>query len=180
MLMFKSISLAFALIALTASGVLHAAMSEAAQGAVVASVAAPQPARVGESVRWPSVDLLDGSRWNAERAQGRSVIVVFWSTTCPFCKRHNAHIEKLRRAAAGRPLDIVTVARDKDPEAVRRYLAANGYGFAVTMAQAPMAAALQDRRVIPLTVVVGSDGKVREVIPGEMFEEDVMKWLDPM
>ena len=61
MLMFKSISLAFALIALTASGVLHAAMSEATQGAVVASVTAPQPAKVGESVRWPSVDLLDGS-----------------------------------------------------------------------------------------------------------------------
>jgi thiol-disulfide isomerase/thioredoxin len=105
------------------------------------------------------------------------VIVVFWSTTCPFCLRHNAHIDKLRRAAAGRPLEILTVARDKDPAAVKAYLARHGYGFQVTMEHGPLSAALSSRKVIPLTLLVDRQGRLGQEIPGEMFEEDVMDWL---
>ena len=132
----------------------------------------------GRVVSWPEVTLLDGTRWGPAQAQGKAVIVVFWSTTCPFCLRHNAHIEKLRRAAAGRPLEILTVARDKDAGAVKAYLARHGYGFQVTMDQGPMAAALSSRKVIPLTVTVDRQGRLGQEIPGEMFEEDVMQWLN--
>ena len=139
-----------------------------------AASAQPQHSQV---VVWPEVTLLDGTRWGPVQAQGKQVIVVFWSTTCPFCLRHNAHIEKLRRAAAGRPLEIITVARDKDPAAVKAYLARHGYGFQVTMAQDAMAAALSPRKVIPLTITVDRQGRLGQVIPGEMFEDDVMEWL---
>ena len=139
-----------------------------------AASAQPQQSQV---VVWPEVTLLDGTRWGPVQAQGKQVIVVFWSTTCPFCQRHNAHIEKLRRAAAGRPLEIITVARDKDPAAVKAYLARYGYGFQVTMAQDAMAAALSRRKVIPLTITVDRQGRLGQVIPGEMFEDDVMEWL---
>jgi len=140
------------------------------------SPASAQP-RQGQAVVWPDVTLLDGTRWGAAQAQGKQVVVVFWSTTCPFCLRHNEHIEKLRRAAAGRALEIITVARDKDPAAVKAYLARHGYGFQVTMAQDAMAAALSPRKVIPLTVTVDRQGRLGQVIPGEMFEDDVMEWL---
>ncbi|MEI6026430.1 MAG: TlpA disulfide reductase family protein [Betaproteobacteria bacterium] len=131
----------------------------------------------GRPVNWPEVKLLDGTRWGLAQAQGKMVIVVFWSTTCPFCLRHNAHIEKLRVAAAGRPLEILTVARDKDPAAVKAYLARHGYGFQVTMEQGPMGTALSTRKVIPLTLLVDRQGRLGQEIPGEMFEEDVMDWL---
>ena len=132
----------------------------------------------GRVVSWPEVTLLDGTRWGPAQAQGKTVIVVFWSTACPFCLRHNAHIEKLRRAAVGRPLEILTVARDKDAGAVKAYLARHGYGFQVTMDQGPMAAALSSRKVIPLTITVDRQGRLGQEIPGEMFEEDVMQWLN--
>ena len=145
-------------------------------GAPAALAQGSKPA--GRVVNWPEVTLLDGTRWGPAQAQGKTVIVVFWSTTCPFCLRHNAHIEKLRRAAAGRPLEILTVARDKDASAVKAYLARHGYGFQVTMDQGPMAAALSSRKVIPLTLTVDRQGRLGQEIPGEMFEEDVMQWLN--
>ena len=151
-------------------------------GGVAAAAAWPgcaqaAPAEPGQRVSWPEVTLLDGSRWGAEQARDKAVIVVFWSTTCPFCLRHNAHVEKLRRAAAGRALEILTVARERDPAPVRAYLTRHGYGFPVTLDQGPMGAALSTRRVIPLTAVVERSGRLRQVIPGEMFEEDVMELL---
>ena len=134
----------------------------------------------GRVVSWPEVTLLDGTRWGPAQAQGKAVIVVFWSTTCPFCRRHNQHVDKLHRAAqaTGAPLRVLGVARDRDAAVVQRYAQAQGYGFAITQDVAPLAAALAPRNVIPLTAVVGRDGRLAQVLPGEMFEEDVMELLD--
>jgi peroxiredoxin len=133
-----------------------------------------RPAAAGETVQWPQVTLLDGTLWSGAQAQGKAVVVVFWSVTCPFCARHNQHVEKLRQASVGKPLEVLTISRDADAQAVARYLARRDLHFAVTLDSQPMAAALSTRNMIPLTVTVDRQGRLRQVIPGEMFEEDVL------
>jgi thiol-disulfide isomerase/thioredoxin len=137
-----------------------------------AAAAAP-----GEPVVWPQLRLLDGSAWGAAQAEGKAVVAVFWSTTCPFCRRHNAHVEKLRQAAAGQPLELITIAREDDAQAVQAYMARHGWRFAVTLENAPMAAALSTRKLIPLTITVDRRGRLKQVIPGEMSEDDVLDLL---
>jgi thiol-disulfide isomerase/thioredoxin len=132
------------------------------------------PTPPGQPVAWPQqVRLLDGRPWAP--APGQAQIVVIWSTTCPFCQRHNAHVEKLHRALAGRPAAVLGVARDRDPAAVQRYLAANGYSFPVTLDWRALASVLSARNVIPLTVTVDRAGRLKQAIPGEMFEDDVLQ-----
>lgn len=153
--------------ALTALGLLAPAVGRAAP---------PQP---GQPVTWPTVALLGGGTLAPAQWDGQVAVVVFWTTTCPFCRRHNQHVEKLHRAAqaAGAPLRVLGVAREKDAAAVQRYAQAQGYSFPITLDAAPMAAALSERRVIPLTAVVTRQGLLKQVLPGEMFEEDVMELL---
>lgn len=143
--------------------------------AVVAAPAATSAP--GQAVAWPEVTLLDGGRFGPAQAEGRAMVVVFWSTTCPFCRRHNQHVEKLYRAAAGRALVVLGVARDRDATAVRRHAREHGYTFPITLDHAPLAAVLSARRVIPLTVSVDRGGRLLQVIPGEMFESDVLELL---
>jgi len=69
------------------------------------------------------------------------------------------------------------VARDRDTAAVRRYAAQQGYTFPITTDHAPLAAALSTRRIIPLTATVDRGGRLLQLIPGEMFEEDVLELL---
>jgi thiol-disulfide isomerase/thioredoxin len=135
------------------------------------------PAAPGHPVIWPQVRLLDGRAWSAAQADGKAVVAVFWSTSCPFCRRHNAQVEKLRQAAAGQPLELITIARENDPQAVQGSLARHGWHFAVTLDNAPMAAALSGRALIPLTVTVDRRGRLKQVIPGEMTEDDVLDLL---
>lgn len=136
--------------------------------------AAAPAAAAGPSVAWPQgVRLLDGRPW--EPVPGQAQIVVFWSTTCPFCRRHNQHVEKLHRALGGRGAAVLGVARDRDPAAVQRYLAGQGLSFPVTLAAREFAAALSGRNLIPLTITVDRQGRLQQVIPGEMFEEDVLE-----
>ena len=135
------------------------------------------PAQKGQQVQWPDITLLDETRLGATALRGRAVVVVFWTTTCPFCRRHNQHMEKLHRAAAGLPLTVLGVARERDASAVRRYVQQQGYSFAVTLDHAALAAALTDRRMVPLTAAVDAQARLLQVLPGEMFEEDVMELL---
>lgn len=117
---------------------------------------------------------MDGRAWAPEA--GRPQLVVFWSVTCPFCQRHNAHLQRLHEkvSAEGGP-QILTVSRDRDAAAVMRYLKTNGYTFPVTFEHEPLRTALAARTVVPLTVLVDRRGRILQSIPGEMFEEDVME-----
>ena len=131
----------------------------------------------GDVVAWPDVTLLDGRSWGAAQAAGKAVVVVFWSTTCPFCQRHNQHVEKLHRLAQGRGLEVLGVARDRNDAAVRRYASAQGYSFPITTDHARLAAALGPRNVIPLTIAVDRQGRQQRSFPGEMFEDDVLEFM---
>jgi len=133
------------------------------------------PAIRGETVPWPGVRLLDGQPWSG--AQGRAVVLVFWSLDCPFCERHNAHLEKLWRAAQGRALTVLGVVRSHDAAAVARHAAARGWSFPITLDADALAAVLSSRRSVPMTVVVDRQGRFVEAVPGEMFEDDVLAYL---
>ena len=52
-----------------------------------------------------------------------------------------------------------------------------GWSFPVTLDGAVLGDALSPRRSVPLTVTVDRQGRLQEVIPGEMFEDDVMGFL---
>lgn len=134
----------------------------------------PEPAK-GDLIRWPEVALLDGGRLAAPAPGGEASVVVFFSTTCPFCVRHNAHVQKLHDALRGQPLRVLGVAHDKQEAWVRRYVAQRGLTFPVSMDQAVLHAALSRLPGTPVTVVVDRQQRLREVIRGEMFEEDVLE-----
>jgi thiol-disulfide isomerase/thioredoxin len=132
------------------------------------------PARPGERVQWPEIGLLDGTRWSAASAENQVVVVVFWSLTCPYCVRHNTHLTRLRERAVALPLKILGACREPDAEGVRRHMARHAHRFDVTLEYAPLAAALSLRRLTPLTVTVDRQGRLLQVIPGEMSEDDML------
>lgn len=139
-----------------------------------AAAAALEP---GDRVSWPQVALLDGSRLGPEQLAGQAVVVVFFTTSCPFCRRHLAHVQKLHLAAAGRPLTVLAVARERDPDRVRRHVQTMGYSFAVTADHQALAALLTNRHVVPLTATVDRSGRLLRTLAGEMAEDDTMELL---
>lgn len=156
-------------------------LGSCAMGAVctlAAAARAQAAAAPGQRVQWPEVALLGGGSFGPSQAEGRAVVAVFWSITCPFCRRHNEHVEKLHRAAVGKPLVVLGISRDTDAAAVARYARERGYTFPITLAEPVLFAQLGSRRVIPLTVVVGRSGRIQQSLPGEMFEEDVLELME--
>lgn len=153
----------------------------AAAGVAAASALPALAQRVGpvaEPFAWPDITLVDGAVLPASAWRDTAAVLVFWATHCPFCMRHNAHVEKLHLAAAGKPLRVLTFSSDTDPQRVLRYRAQHGYSFAISMVDTEaMRLRLALRRTIPTTVGISRAGRVGLALPGEMFEEDVMDLL---
>lgn len=137
------------------------------------------PTVIGQSVPWPTIRLLDGRTVVAEQLRGRALVVTFFATDCGYCQRHNQRLDRLARTSGALPLTVLGAALDRDVVPVEAYLARQGYTFPVTMDAAPLRAVLTARRSYPLTCVIDRQGVLREVIPGEMAEDDVIglaKW----
>jgi thiol-disulfide isomerase/thioredoxin len=146
----------------------------AGAAAPVARLAGAQTAEASPVIEWPVMYLLDGSTLSPASWQGQAAVIVFWATYCPYCKRHNARVDKLHRATQGQGLRVLGVAIDADADLVRRTVAGNGYQFPVTLDGGLLRQRFTARRVIPMTCVLDRQGRLLQAIPGEMAEDDVL------
>ena len=155
---------------------LFASAAVAACGLLPAAAMAAEPA-VGAAVKLPALTLLDGRQLPAGYFQGKPVIVEYWASWCPFCARQNPHLQKLVPLARSKGLEILTVSVDRKESAARDYVHKHSYTFPVAMETPELRSVFGKRKVLPEIFVIKADGKIAEVIPGEMFEEDVLELI---
>lgn len=102
------------------------------------------------------------------------MLVVFWATWCPYCRRHNSRIEQLFREVDPARLQILGVAVDRDARLVREHVQGQGLGFPITVDEAgDLRRRFTERRVLPMTCLVDAQGRISLRIPGEMSADDV-------
>jgi len=126
-----------------------------------------------DTVLWRDIQLVDGRVLKASDLTGRTVVVEFWASWCPFCAKQNPYLEKLHRAHGGKGLVVLTFTLDQTDEAARKYLAAHHYTFAAARSNRQIESWFGGRRTLPELVVIDPQGRIVFKAAGEMFEEDV-------
>ncbi|SDN78910.1 TlpA disulfide reductase family protein [Polaromonas sp. JS666] len=134
--------------------------------------------KVGSSLALPAVALLDGSAWKPADVGGKTLVVYWWASWCPFCAVQSPHIEALWRAQKAKGLEVLALSIDKQPAAAAAYMKAKGYSFPAGMLTPEVAKRLPKPAGLPVVVVLkvsadGREGKVVFAESGEMFPEDV-------
>lgn len=117
------------------------------------------------------LELLDGSVMPRSAWAERSTVVVFFTTDCAFCRRHNARLQKLHESGRARVLGAVLRS---DTDTARHYVRANGLQFAVTADDGSLHRLFSARQGVPLTCLVDRSRRLLMTIAGEMSEVDVM------
>jgi len=143
---------------------------------LAAALAAPVGVDAGDAggkVGWSDVTLVDGTTIAAAQLARQPVVVQFWASWCPFCKRQNPYLEALWREVNGHGLQVLTIALDRDPAKLQGYVAEHGYTFPVTTAASPVARQFEPRKGLPELYVVDANGRIVVRESGEMFPEDV-------
>lgn len=131
------------------------------------------PPPVGSRLAIPDLPLLDGSLFRATDAMGQVVVLYWWASWCPFCAVQTPLMEKLWLEQQSKGLRLVGLSIDKKPEDATGYRARRGYNFPSAWVTPALARALPKAKGLPITVVIGRDGRVVMSEAGQLFPEDI-------
>lgn len=148
------------------------AWAQPASAAAEEAKAPPLPA-LGTPLYLPRITLLNGSVYDPARAEGQSLLVYWWSSTCPFCAMQSPSMEKLWQSQKGHGLQMVALSIDKKPEDASEYLKKKGYTFPAGWASPEWRKTFPKPRGLPITLLRGRDGRLLLAEKGQMFGEDV-------
>jgi peroxiredoxin len=134
---------------------------------------------------FPRVDFtlpdLDGQPRSLSEWDGDMVVLNFWATWCPPCKKEMPLFQQRYEAHAADGFTIVAVAVD-EVEETRDFVLTFGIEFPVLIGQedAIVAGRAYGNRIgaLPYSVVIDRQGMVRETHRGEVTENDLDAWLE--
>jgi peroxiredoxin len=133
---------------------------------------------------FPRIDFtlpdLDGTPRALSEWDGDLVLLNFWATWCPPCKKEMPLFQDRFERHAGAGFTIVAVAVDELDE-TRAFVDSFGIEFPVLIGQEDAIAAGREygNRIgaLPYTVLIDREGMVRETHRGEVTETDLDLWL---
>jgi peroxiredoxin len=146
--------------------------SSANAESVATTSGATAPAFTLTDIRGANVSLAD--------FKGKVVILDFWATWCPPCKREIPDFIKLQDEYGSRGLQIVGIALDQ-PGKVRAFAQQNGMNYPVLLGTDQIAALYGGIEGIPTTFIVDRKGDIVNrfvgFTPKEDFETEINRLL---
>ena len=136
-------------------------------GAVPCGAAELQPWRGGPA---PALELraLDGPTHRLVDYRGKVVLVNFWATWCEPCRDEMPSMQRLKEKLAGRPFAVLAVNLDEPEARIRSFLTRMKVDFTVLLDPGRVAAKSWNARILPASFVIGTDGKIRYGVVGEL------------
>ena len=112
---------------------------------------------------------IDGKPVKLSDYKGKVVILDFWATWCPPCRKEIPHFNDLSKAYGDKGLVVLGVSVDEGgPAAVKKFKGGNEVGYRIAMVDEKTYGIYQnylpeeERGGIPFTFVLDKDGNIRE------------------
>ncbi|MEO8143070.1 MAG: TlpA disulfide reductase family protein [Betaproteobacteria bacterium] len=132
----------------------------------------------------PALALQDvGARLHRlEDYRGKVVLVNFWATWCEPCREEMPSMNRLRASLAGKPFEVLAVNLGESESRIRRFVEQVPLEFAVLMDRDSAAAKVWQARVLPMSFLIGPEGRIRYSVVGEIdwTQERVRKAIETL
>lgn len=117
----------------------------------------------------PPLTLTDlrGQSWSLSAQRGRVVLLNFWATWCEPCRAEMPALQALAERLGPARLAVIGVNYQESEARIERFVAAAALTFPVLLDRDGAATRAWTRRIFPTSVLVGPDGRARQVIVGE-------------
>lgn len=121
---------------------------------------------------------LDGGTLELGSLKGKAVLIDFWDTWCPPCRKALPHLQEISETYSG-DLVVVGVAMGRDgADKVRSYVAQNELTFEFVLADAPQYTVMRDFggvQSIPTTFLLDREGVIHKIWTGAMPKAEYEK-----
>ena len=98
-------------------------------------------------------------QWNLKSLKGKVVLVNFWATWCPPCRKEMPDLDALQKEFADQGLVVLGIT-DEEPKVVDEFLAKHHYNYAIVYDPGRVANATFGVEGIPKTFIYDRDGKL--------------------
>jgi thiol-disulfide isomerase/thioredoxin len=117
---------------------------------------------IGSRERAPNfhAKTLDGEVFTNESLKGKVVLLQFWTTWCPYCKKEQDAVEALIHDFAGRGLVVLAVNVGESKKKVKQYLADSPRTCKVVLTDDTNLAAMFAAKSYPIYVLIDRDGNI--------------------
>ena len=131
-----------------------------------------RPDHTGEPASDFSLAGMDGRKVTLSKLKGKVVVLDFWATWCGPCRRWMPIVEKVTKELAPKGVLLYAVNVRETKDDVRQYLTRTGVKVPVLLDADGDVATAYGAVSIPLTVIVGRDGKIVKTLVGLHGEDD--------
>jgi peroxiredoxin len=117
----------------------------------------------------PALALADlaGRVHRLEDYRGRVVLINFWATWCEPCRAEMPAMNRRRASLAGRPFEVLAVNLAEPESRIRRFLEQTRLDFPILRDADSAASKAWRARVLPVSFLIGPDGRIRYQVIGE-------------
>ncbi len=141
------------------------------------------PADVSEENRpappW-AVTLPDGRTLSSDDLKGKVVLVNFWATWCPYCRKEKPVIDRFWKDTRDKGFEVISISVDDTPEKIAAWMQDKGYAFMAAPTNASVAAAFGNVKSVPTSFIVDTDGHIRHKIAGQVHYPRLEKLVAPL
>ena len=111
---------------------------------------------------------LNGNMTSLKDYRGKVVMLNFWATWCPPCRREMPSMENLYKIIDKNKIDIAAVNIQEKKKTVSDFVSKNNYTFPVLVDEEGKAASIYQIRSIPTTFIIDKKGYIRAMITGSI------------
>jgi len=113
--------------------------------------------------------------------RGKVVLVNFWATWCPPCRKEIPDLVKLQRDYGSRGLQVIGVTYPPQTLAeVRRFVSRAKMNYPVALGTKETKSLFTESETLPITIVIGTDGRIRDIIEGILLPEEFEQKIKPL
>jgi len=115
-----------------------------------------------------SLKAIDGGAHNLGAYRGSVVLINFWATWCEPCRLEMPSMQRLRDKLGAKSFAVLAVNVDEPDARVRRFVKETGLDLTILMDPNKTVTRRWDVRVLPVSFIIGPDGRVRYRVVGDL------------
>jgi peroxiredoxin len=120
---------------------------------------------------------LDGEKYTSDSLKGKVVLIQFWATWCPYCKKDEPALETVTKEFEKAGLVVLAVDMGEPRRKVKKYVEASPRPWKIVLAEDTTLAAICEAKGYPLYVLIDREGTVAGTQHGAAGEDALRRLL---